>query len=845
MSHTHTKKHKRRRSPLLPLLLTVLCLGLAFVLFRLAKETDELETRALSPTPETPEAATPAPTPEPTPTPTPEPTPSPYAHTELRVSEVCCNNTAMVPDENDAFGDWVELENYGADPLDLSGWALSDRDSGKNTWAFAEGTTMAPGERMIVFCDRQDRRGSVNHTDFALSAGERVCLFDPTGALHGSLSTEGIARGQSAALNDDGTVTLSRFVTPGFANSEEGYLAWQESLSCASPIVINECVSSNHNSFQQYSQTSGQLEYYDWVEIRNVSAQPVSTAGYYLSDKDDQRQLWAIPARTLYPGECWTFQCSGNEALTETYFTHTNFKLDGEADGVYLFAPDGSLADRVFVHDVPNGGSIGKNGSAPGVFFMERSSAHHDNEVGCRLYAHNPVALTGDGVFNGVESVTVELSADRTIYYTTDGSVPTLRSAVYTEPITLTETGVIRACCCEEGRLTPRPLSLSYILNEDHQLPVVSVVTENSNLFGPGIYDQWSLFDGRQVPASLSLFEQDGSGFTVDCGLKMFGHTGLKNAKKSMKVVFRSRFGADSFTYDIFGDGNDTFTSLVLRAGQDCYFSVIRDELFQELSAEFSDKVLVQRNKYCALYINGRYWGLYALKDAYSEDYYAALRGVSSESVEKLQAPVPKGSEFWYNIFIYNQEHDMSLSENYAHFCDLVDIDSLIDWAIIEGYSANADVQQNLRFFRSTENGNRWEFAFYDLDWAFYYPNNLSCVFNGIGEDGSILQHTRYIAPLLRNEEFCDRFCTRLAEALGGVLSEEHVLAKIDELCRRIESEVPRDRQRWDMVSWENKVDALRSFVTNGWTEKMIDGAVQYCRLTPEEREKYFGESEA
>ena len=844
MSHTHVKKKKRGRSPLIPLLFIALCLLLAFALLRLRKKTGELEAKALTPTPEAVETVatvTPAPTPEPA----PEPTPSPYAGTEVRLSEVCCGNTAMVPDENGAFGDWLELENYGAAPLDLSGWVLSDRDSSQKGWSFAEGTAMAGGERMLVFCDRQNRVGSVNHTDFALSAGESVYLFDPTGALHSSLSTAGIGRGQSAALNADGTVTLSRFVTPGFENSEAGYLAWQESLSCTSPIVINECVSSNNNSFQQYSAATRELEYYDWVEIRNVSDQPVSTAGYYLSDRDDERQMWAIPARSLLPGECWTFQCSGDEALTEKYFTHTNFRLDGEADGVYLFAPDGSLADYVFVHDVPNEGSIGKNGTEPGVFFMKKSSVHHENEAGYRLYAHNPVALSEDGVFNGVESVTVELSADRTIYYTTDGSVPTLQSSVYAGPITLTETGVIRACCCEEGKLTPRPLSLSYILNENHTLPVVSIVTENNNLFGPGIYDQWSLFNGRQVPASLSLYEQDGGGFTVDCGLKMFGHTGLKNAKKSMKVVFRSRFGSDSFTYDIFGDGNDTFTSLVLRAGQDCYFSVIRDELFQELSAEFSDKVLVQRDQYCILYINGRYWGLYALKDAYSEDYYAALRGVSSESVEKLQAPVPMGSEFWKNIYIFNQEHDMSLPENYDYFCSQVDIDSLIDWAIIEGYSANADVQQNLRFFRSTENGYKWEFAFYDLDWAFYYPNNLSCVFNGYGEDGSILQHTRYIAPLLQNKDFCDRFCRRLAEALGGALREENVLAKIDELCARIEKEVPRDRERWDMVSWESKVDALRTFVSNGWTGKMIDGAAQFCHLTAEEREKYFGELES
>ena len=825
----HRSKKKNRGFVPLSVLLLALCVG--GVLLWQGKSEKE---------PTSPPEETSAVTPAPTPAPTPVPTVSPYAGAEVRISELCCVNTAMVPDEEGDFGDWLELENYGSADVDLSLWRLSDRED-EDGWVFAEATLLPAGARMLVFCDGKDRRGSVNHTDFSLHAGESAYLRDPAGEVHSVLSTEGIERGQSAALNAEGGVEFSRFVTPGYENSEEGYLQWQESLAIRSPLVINECVSSNNDSFPQYSVRTRELEYYDWVELRNVSAEPVNTEGYYLSDNAAEPTLWALPRRTLYPGECWTFQCAGDESLTEQYFTHTNFKIDGQADGVYLYAPDGSLADYVFVHDVPNGGSIGKNGTAPGVFFMEKSSVHHENNPGCRLYAQNPVALQEQGVFNGVESVTVELQADRTIYYTTDGSVPTLYSAVYSGPITLTETGVIRACCCEAGKLTPRPLSLSYILNENHSLPVVSIVTEQSNLFGAGIYDQWSRFDGRQVPASLSLFDGR-EGFTVDCGLKMFGHTGLQNAKKSMKVVFRSRFGEESLHYDIYGDGNDVFTSLVLRAGQDCYFSVIRDELFQELSAEFSDKVLVQRDQYCALYINGRYWGLYALKDAYSEDYYAQLRGVSADSVERDQAPVALISDFYKNVLTFSETHDMSRSENYEHFCSLVDIDSLIDWAIIEGYSANADVQQNLRYFRSTENGNKWEFAFYDLDWAFYYENNLDCVFHGIGEDGSTLQHTRYIAPLLRNEEFCDRFCKRLAEALSGPLSEERVLAKIDELCARIADEMPRDRARWDMVSWENKVEQLRAFVRNDWTRKMIDGAVEYCDLTAEEREAYFGD---
>ena len=168
-------------------------------------------------------------------------------------------------------------------------------------------------------------------------------------------------------------------------------------------------------------------------------------------------------------------------------------------------------------------------------------------------------------------------------------------------------------------------------------------------------------------------------------------------------------------------------------------------------------------------------------------------------------------------------------------------MDSLIDWAIIEGYSANADVQQNLRYFRSTENGNLWQYAFYDLDWAFYYDiNNLGMVLAGIGEDGTELQHSTYIRTLLYNGEFRDRFCRRLAEALSSALSDEHVLSTIDELAGQIAPEVPRERERWDTGGWEARVEELRQFVRNGWREKVINGACAYFALTEAERELYF-----
>ena len=99
--------------------------------------------------------------------------------------------------------------------------------------------------------------------------------------------------------------------------------------------------------------------------------------------------------------------------------------------------------------------------------------------------------------------------------YTTDGSAPTADSAEYTGPIYIDKTTVIRAVNLEEGALPSRTLSLSFMINENHSLPVLSLLTDS-----PWEFD--TMYNGRQkgveLPASLSLYDGR-EGFTIGCRL--------------------------------------------------------------------------------------------------------------------------------------------------------------------------------------------------------------------------------------------------------------------------------------------------------------------------------------
>jgi hypothetical protein len=252
-----------------------------------------------------------------------------------------------------------------------------------------------------------------------------------------------------------------------------------------------------------------------------------------------------------------------------------------------------------------------------------------------------------------------------------------------------------------------------------------------------------------------------------------------------------------------------------------------------------TDSVLAQRDKFCILYINGEYFGIYCMKEAFNELFYAQNRGVREESVEIVQAPVEYNTEM-HEFFRFLINSDMRLDENYEYACSVFDMDSVIDWIIIEGYSTNGDVQQNLRYFRSSDNGYRYEMAFYDLDWAFYYHNPFSVV---LSYDQGDWQHVMLTRNLMRNPTFRQQFLERLSYHMQYTLSNENVLARIDYYYNLLLPEISRERRMWGGTheTWNWQVEKLRRFITQeDHLGEMVDRLVTYIGLTQEEIDTYF-----
>ena len=726
----------------------------------------------------------------PTASPTPEPTPEPAL--PLTISEVMTSNKATLADEDGAFPDWVELQNTGEEPVSLAGCSLR---WGEDRLTLDE-EELAPGAYALILCSGE-RNG------FALPNEEGTLrLMSPGGRELDAMSLPKLEA--DCSYTREGT---SLWPTPGFENSLKGYAAFQQTRAPLGELAIAEAVVRDVDG--------------DWVELWNTGDEVLSLDGYYLSDKEKDRLRYRLPDLELEPGERWTASLED-----------ADFSLNAARDQLYLSRDDGTLMDYVNLHDIPLDGSVGRlEGRKKGGFwYFAASTRGEENGKGFRSVSPRPECPERDGVFEDVEQVTVTLTGPGTIYYTTDGSMPTAESERYTKPLVLTATGVVRAICVQKDALPGKALSLSYIINEHHTLPVTSLVTDPENLFGKnGLYDNVEI-QGEE-PGALMFYDGEDC-FRLDCGIKPHGATSrLTQPKKTLKTVFRDCYDGD-LHFDLFANGVTDFSSILLRAPrEEQYSSLQRDCLLHSLAAEAFPALPSQAYRYSILYINGQYWGVYSLREAHSDAHYANHFGLDKDRVKQFRGDWDQSTGF-DEIVAYAAFNDMRDEENYRHVTERLDIDSVIGWAIMEGFCGNFDLHSdNMRFYYTLDDGVM-HYALVDLDagmedWrGFDPPYTLGYNYNQL------------LSRLTTNPEFRREFLRQFGEALDGPLDTEKVLRQIDEMADELRPEITRDRERWgsNLATWESLVQRNRDYFTVNGDYKlyMINALRKYMGNTPE-----------
>lgn len=742
---------------------------------------------------------------------------------QVVISEVMTSNRSTVLSAAGMLCDWVELTNYGSTAVTLDGAYLSDDPAERGKWRIGS-LTLEAGQSAVIPCVGAD--AAEGEATFALSrSGCNLILSGSAGNIISQVKCPILDNDRAWALQNNGIYCQTDMPTPGLPNTEESYLAYLAGRNPLGALAITEVMPSNDSYLIQ-----ADGRYYDWVELTNISGSAVNLADYALSDDPDDLYAFPLPRYTLDPGERIVIICSARDDLVGKQI-HAPFTLGADECWVYLSHADG-FSDYLRISDVPTGCSMGR-GEDGGLCYFEQPTPGRANGAGSPLIAPTPEALTAPGVYEGVSSLSVEVTGAGTLRYTTDGRIPTEEDPVYTDPLTLTSTTTLRVASFVEGKLKSDVLTANYVINEGHSLPVLCLTADPEALLGQGgIYHQNLPYD-EEILCNLSLFEGSGS-FCLDGGLEMMATNTAYPGKKNMKVNFRGQYGADVLGYPLFGqDGPLVFDALCLQAGPEQAMTLFRDELFTQLCLELTDAVPTQHSKFCVLYINGQYHGIYSLKEDIGQMLYAQSMEVAESLVTVAEGPAPWGSEL-YELATYCDENDLSDPECYDYLASRVDMDNLMDWMILQGYCGNDSVANDLYYFTTPETGGRWQLGFFDLDGGFTSRTGFEPVLTEL-QPYAYLRFTRAIAdnPAARQE-----FLDRLSSALDSTLDSSHVLALIDGFEARLSPEISRERNRWggSETDWQADVDRLRSYLTRYDHEALlVQSLKQHMALTDEE----------
>ena len=765
--------------------------------------------------------------------------PSPDREISLRITEVMFSNKTVIQDRDGAFSDWIELENIGSEPCSPEGFWLSDDERDLKKWEFPD-VTIQPGERILVFCSGKDSKEGELHAGFSLNKDNENLYFSyPSGTLFQAVIPGQKMRDNLSLCLETAEPYTTYNATPGFANTGEGRLAFIAQDDRHAALVFNEiCPFNEHYNFAMGG-------YYDWIELQNLSGQTLDLSNYYLTDDPGDPVKYPLPAEMLEPGEYFMITCSGERNLSRFAFCSFMFSLGAAGDELFLYDSQGNMVDKAGLYGIPLRGSMGRLPGENGYFLFTKPTPEKDNVNGYRFQSVPPKASLPEGVYPDVDSITVELQGDGQIYYTTDGSVPNTASTLYTEPITLSETTPLRAVCVEDGKLISEPLTSSYIIHEPTALPVVSVVCNPRDFRSVyGLYSDRS----RYADTTVSYFGDDGT-FSADCCLTLHGASARRLLqKKHFKLTFKDRYGGD-VDFNLFGDENFTgMHSFTLRGGGTQDMHIVRDSLTALVANDVSplDPYTLD-SRYCILYINGQYWGLYAMREAYSGRYMENHAGIDKDNALICRAPELGGdSKEFFELVHYITGHDMGKkdaddaadAEYFGYVSERMDLKSLAVWMCLEAYFNNSDPTGNVRYVKDTGSPNaKWQFMFFDLDNSL---GNLSGHWNIILNPSSQIGSICFF--MLKSPRFQTLLLETAAELMENGLSDEYCLEVFHGMIEEISPEVSRDMARWGEheKQYEASVAHMENVFSHNRLKTWLDGLQTALKASDERMHSYF-----
>lgn len=762
--------------------------------------------------------------------------------TQVVINEGSNKNFSTLADEDGEYVDWIELYNAGSTTIDLFGYHLTDDLAQPSKWTFPH-LNLAPGEFAIIYCSGKDRYASPPFTNVVNTGA-----FTPTtGWNTHTFSTPFNWDGVSNLVINVCSYSNTGYITNSvFNQSSTPYnstiFAFNDGSAASCSAVNGTPVMQRPNIRLNGMQIgSGTIQnspydypapYGNWYwSARNqmlITAAELSSAGLTAGNITSIAFSVSSTDPVNYTYVDISMNHETDNALTNTFIpmtgnlNHTNFSIDGDGETVYLLTPVmtvmSSLNVNASAYDdsygcFPDASTTHKLFGTPTPGSSNNSSTAYDGYLNAPVFSHV------SGFFSAPFSVSITNpnGSPSSVRFTLDGSEPTLSSSLYTGPITVSSTTVLRARAFDNDSLPSAITTSTYYFGVTHIIPIISVTTANNNLYGgSGMFDNW--WNDWLKPAHVEYFDSMPSHpliFSQDAGIMIDGGAGGSRSQPqhSFRVEWDNGvLGGDPMTYEVIPDrdGRTTYGTFYLRNGSNQYLNLPYKDASQVRMMCKGTNGYYSSWRPVAVYINGSYFGLYELREKFDEQMFKFLDGSSSSSLEIM------GLSYWYGSVLRAVKGDVdSFWNSYNAFLTIdpaspdfwnqadiyFDMENYADYIIGESWMGNVDwPQNNIKIYRSDATDYAWKFCTIDMELSLQPNGWTDCNQDMISYMMSQSTGNPYINIWLQgiqNDQFRNYFINRYADLMNTAYLPARLLDIEESMFNQVYLEMQLEYQKW------------------------------------------------
>lgn len=517
---------------------------------------------------------------------------------------------------------------------------------------------------------------------------------------------------------------------------------------------------------------------------------------------------------------------------------------DAGSDLLALVSEEQVVIDQLRIPSLDGDESYGRSLDGDASFQYMEASKETANQEAKKITKNFPVFSVPGGFYDSEFSLTIEASEGMKIFYTLDGSMPTLDSPVYEEPILVSNVNgqdnyysmipgisdrvsylpfddvdkcvVVRAVAEAEDGTVSEIVSESYFIGHENgtlyqNMPVLSIVMDPDSLFDyyDGIYvlgqdyenalaadvsveGVANYYRGTLKDATIQYFEADKNlTYSSDVQLAVQINYGTNLPQKSFLIqqAFSPVSDGSTLSNLFSGQGDDI---LVLNNGRlDTVYKFREYFINQRLKTITTGS---RETKPVLVFLDGEFWGLYHASSEYSTSYLAKTFSLDEEQVLVAENGVVKqeGQQALYNDMLnYVLGTDLSQDSNYQKVTEMMDVQSYLDVYCANLYLGNSEFPANqTTVFRTKEIDNTEDASLF-ADGRWHYLLGSMDDTMGLGDLNNYSLNTflrpqvagdQFLYSLMRNESFRKQFKTTFEKMANVYFSYEPSLLSLEEI---------------------------------------------------------------